>query len=58
MYFCNGIKALKPPVGSYPTPFLGYELFHTTDPNHKTRYPAKRARAASRHSKDGLAGPT
>ena len=29
------------PVGSYPTPFLGYLLFYITDPNHKTRYPKK-----------------
>ena len=29
------------PVGSYPTPFLGYLLFYTTNPNHKTRYPRK-----------------
>ena len=29
------------PVGSYPTPFLGYLLFYVTDPNHKTRYPKK-----------------
>ena len=29
------------PVGSYPSPFLGYLLFYITDPNHKTRYPKK-----------------
>ena len=29
------------PVGSYPTPFLGYILFYIGDPNHKTRYPKK-----------------
>ena len=30
---------LSLPVGSYPTPFLGYLLFYIGDPNQKTRYP-------------------
>ena len=29
------------PTGLYPTPFLGYRLFYTTAPNHKTRYSKK-----------------
>ena len=31
------------PVGSYPTPFLGYLLFYIADPDHKIRirYPRK-----------------
>ena len=29
------------PVGSYPTPGLGYLLFYIPDPHHKTRYPKK-----------------
>ena len=32
------------PVGSYPTPFLGYLLFYIADPNHKVGYPKKRGR--------------
>ena len=37
----NAHAFVQLPVGSYPTPFLGYLLFYTTDPNHKTMYPKK-----------------
>ena len=33
--------AIRHPVGSYPTPCLGYLLFFTTDPNRKTWHPEK-----------------
>ena len=39
--FGFGFRVSEWPVGSYPTPFLGYLLFYTTDPNHRTRCPKK-----------------
>ena len=32
-------SATRPPVGSDPTPFLGYILSYVTDPSHKTSVP-------------------